>query len=229
MHRLLYLVRHGETDWNACGRWQGHTDVGLNSRGRAQALRAAEAMRGVAIAGIVSSDLARARETALIVAEALSLPLLYVDVALRERSFGCFEGLTREECEQQYPEAWGRWLAERRPPPGGEDQATLAKRVTTALVHVAQHVACDGTAALVVSHAAAIRAFVATVTGILPPPVANGEVWRASWDGRAFVVHGRWNPPAIDEAHHAATPAVREGDSTGSSQGMEPARSRSDS
>ncbi|MBV9947858.1 MAG: histidine phosphatase family protein, partial [Myxococcales bacterium] len=58
--RLLYLVRHGETDWNAALRWQGHTDVPLNANGRAQARLLAAWAREVGLAGIVASDLCRA-------------------------------------------------------------------------------------------------------------------------------------------------------------------------
>lgn len=212
MLRAVYLVRHGETDWNASGRWQGHTDVALNANGRAQALRVAEALRELAVAGVVASDLARAHETGRIVAEELTVPLVYVDEALRERSFGCFEGLTRSECELRYAEAWALWLAERRPPPGGEDQATLAKRVTRAIVTAAERVATDSAGAVIVSHAAAIRAFVGAQTGgPLPPPVANGEVWRATWDGQAFAIEGKWNPTAAQgprELTKSRTPPV---------------------
>ena len=194
MLRVLYLVRHGETDWNAAGRWQGQTDVGLNATGRTQAIQVADALRGRTIAGVVASDLGRASETARIVADAIGVPLVYLDSALRERSFGCFEGLTRQECEQRHPESWRAWLAERRPPPGGEDQAALALRVTGAVVKAAEHVAGEAAAVVVVSHAAAIRAFVAAATGTLPPPVANAEVRRVTWDGRAFTILGGWSP-----------------------------------
>ena len=64
--RLIFLIRHGETDWNAEGRWQGHTDVPLNQKGRTQALRVADALRKAGLGGVVSSDLSRARETAQI-------------------------------------------------------------------------------------------------------------------------------------------------------------------
>jgi len=193
-NRLIYLARHGETDWNAARRWQGQTDVALNAAGRAQALAIAGALRGVAVAGIVASDLARASETARAVAEALGVPLAYVDPALRERSFGCFEGLTREECEERHAEAWRLWVTERRPPPDAEDTARVAARMTTALAEVAERVAHEGAAAIVVAHGGAIRAFVHAATGTLPPPVANGEVCHIRWDGRDFAVLGRSQP-----------------------------------
>src|SRR5580698_2711061 len=100
--RLVFLARHGETDWNVAGRWQGHTDVPLNANGRAQALSVAEALRGAGLSGVVSSDLSRARETAKIVGESLGVEVAYLDADLRERTFGVFEGLTRDECEQRH-------------------------------------------------------------------------------------------------------------------------------
>ena len=67
MSRILYLARHGETDWNAAGRWQGQSDVPLNDLGRDQARRLGEALRDKGVTAIVSSDLSRARETATMV------------------------------------------------------------------------------------------------------------------------------------------------------------------
>ena len=91
--RIIYLSRHGETDWNAEGRWQGHTDKPLNDNGRGQARALAESLRRTGLAGVVSSDLLRARETAEIVAAALGLTIDYFDPDLRERTIGVFEGL----------------------------------------------------------------------------------------------------------------------------------------
>jgi len=90
MRRLLYVARHGETDWNVAGRWQGHTDVPLNDNGRAQARALAEGLRAHRLAGAVASDLRRAHETARIVAAELGIEVAYVDRELRERAFGVF-------------------------------------------------------------------------------------------------------------------------------------------
>lgn len=182
--RVLYLARHGETDWNAAGRWQGHTDVPLNETGRRQARELAPVLRAHGLAGAVSSDLSRARETAEIVAQSLGVPYAYADHELRERAFGVFEGLTREECVSQHPEAWRAWLEERRVPSGGETQEALATRVVAATARVALQVATDDAPALVVTHGGALRALVHAVTGEMPPLVRNGEVWRVTWAGR---------------------------------------------
>ncbi len=182
MRRLLYVARHGETDWNVQTRWQGHTDVPLNETGRAQARALAQALREVRLGGVVASDLARAHETARIVAAELGLAVAYVDPSLRERAFGLFEGLTREECETLHPEAWAAWLDGKRPPRGGEDHETLTARMVAAVARVARQVATEEAPALIVTHGGALRALVAAATGESPPPIANGAVWRVLWE-----------------------------------------------
>jgi broad specificity phosphatase PhoE len=180
--KLLYLVRHGETDWNSAGRWQGHTDIALNERGREQARRVAIVLRGTALAGIVSSDLVRARETAQIIAQQLGMELAYVDPTLRERAFGPFEGLTREECARLHAQAWRAWRQDQVAPPGAEDRPTLAARVAIGLRRAAEEVAREDAGALVVTHGGALRAAVRNALGAEPPPIANGAIWLVEWD-----------------------------------------------
>jgi broad specificity phosphatase PhoE len=104
----LILVRHGETDWNAQHRWQGHSDTPLNDAGRNQAgVLAGELER---VDAVYSSDLARARETAEILAERIGLEVR-LDPRLRERGFGAWEGLTTEEIEASFPDEQSRWRA----------------------------------------------------------------------------------------------------------------------
>src|SRR5260370_39864768 len=122
MRRVVYLARQGETDWNRVGRWQGWTDVPLNPTGEAQALALADKLRGRDIARIVASHLARARRTAEIVAGALSVSEIGIDAELKERGFGLFEGLTREECETRSPDEWSSYRASASLPPGSEPQ-----------------------------------------------------------------------------------------------------------
>jgi broad specificity phosphatase PhoE len=132
--RHLLLVRHGETDWNAAGRWQGQTDVPLNTTGRSQALALAARLRAESVRAVAASDLSRARGTAEIVGESLGLEVAFVDAALRERAYGDWEGLTRSECEARFPEEWARHVADpRTPPPGGESTDALLARVVPAI------------------------------------------------------------------------------------------------
>jgi probable phosphoglycerate mutase len=185
--RVLYVARHGETDWNVAGRWQGHTDVPLNSTGREQARALATRLAGVPLAGVVASDLSRASETGRIVAEELGLAFTYEDPRLRERSFGIFEGLTREECEQLYPEEWRGWLENRHTPRGAETQKDLSDRMLSGLGSAAETVARAGAGVLAVTHGGALRAAILAATGETPPPIANGAVWRMAWEGGAIV------------------------------------------
>ncbi len=181
--RLVFLTRHGETDWNVAGRWQGHTDVPLNETGRAQALRVADALRQAGLSGVVSSDLSRARETAQIVGMSLGIEVSYLDADLRERMFGIFEGLTRDQCERLHPAAWRAWVEEQRPAPGVERPEAVAVRVLAAIGRAAGRIARDDSPVLLVTHGGALRAAVRAATGTLPGPIANGAIWRIEWDG----------------------------------------------
>ncbi|HPK33194.1 MAG TPA: histidine phosphatase family protein [Ottowia sp.] len=90
----IIAIRHGETTWNADGRVQGHTDIGLSDTGRAQAQRLAQALAGRdRLDAIYSSDLARARDTAAAVGAAMGVAV-QLEQGLRERAFGRVEGTT---------------------------------------------------------------------------------------------------------------------------------------
>jgi probable phosphoglycerate mutase len=184
MSRIVFLARHGETDWNSSGRWQGHTDIPLNDTGRLQARLLAIRLRSFGVGAVVTSDLSRAHETGRIVAADLGVPVAYTDPGLRERSFGVFEGLTREQCESQHAEAWAAWLDHKRVPEGGETQESLSTRMMTAVARVATEIARAEAPALVVTHGGALRMVVSAVTGTMPAPVPNGSVWMLTWDGR---------------------------------------------
>jgi probable phosphoglycerate mutase len=182
---IVYLARHGETDWNAARRWQGHRDVPLNANGHAQAERLAERVRGLGVAGIASSDLSRARATAEIVARALGLTLGHIDTDLRERAFGCFEGLTREECTARYPDAWASYATDpRRFPPGGEDHDALIARMRRGVLRAAADLPSP---VLAIGHGGAIRALIGALRGARTGPVANGAGYRLAIEGEQFV------------------------------------------
>jgi len=158
----LLLVRHGETDWNRDGRWQGRSDTRLNDRGREQARQLAAKLDGVDV--VYSSDLARARETADIVAQQLGLDI-QVDARLRERGFGAWEGLTSEEIEQRFADAHRRWKAGEGP---GADDAepfdAFATRIHAFLEDVLRlH---PGESVLVISHGGSIRVIHALAAGL---------------------------------------------------------------
>src|SRR5262249_61705209 len=127
---IVYLARHGETEWNRQLRWQGGTDIALNDFGRAQAVDLAERLRPFAPARVHASDLSRARETGEIIAARLGVPFLGTDLRLNERRFGVFEGLTAAECEALHPDEWHRYLADRRLlPPVAEPLDEVTRRI----------------------------------------------------------------------------------------------------
>lgn len=158
----LLLVRHGETDWNRDGRWQGHSDTHLNDTGRRQAADLAAELDGVDV--VYSSDLSRARETAEILAARHGLPI-HVDPRLRERSFGNWEGKTVPQIEAEFAAAHARWLAGEGP--GAEDAepfADFAARVEAFLAEVlGRH---PGETVLIVSHGGSIRVIHAHARGL---------------------------------------------------------------
>jgi probable phosphoglycerate mutase len=161
----LLLARHGETDWNRDGRWQGQADPPLNETGRAQAHELAAALRDDGIAAVYASDLRRARETAEIVAGVLGLPV-DLDPRLREVDIGAWSGYTTAEVEQQFPDSSRRWRASdpAHAFEGGETYAAMGERVVEA-VHeiVRQH---DGERVLIVGHGGPIRSLLAHCAGI---------------------------------------------------------------
>ena len=192
--RILYLARHGETEWNRIGRWQGATDIPLSDVGRAQARLLAERLRDRRIARVHASQLSRALETAQIIAAHLGLPAPTVDPRLRERGYGAFEGLTREECAERFPEVWEQYLADRRAvPPGAEPQAEVTERMIGAMTEIAAEAArqLESGAILVVSHGGVIRSFIHATAGVVPPPLENGAVFRLRFEGGAFLTAER--------------------------------------
>ncbi|HLM64118.1 MAG TPA: histidine phosphatase family protein [Acidimicrobiales bacterium] len=127
----ILLVRHGQSEWNASGRWQGQADPPLTSHGRLQAREAAEALG--ALDAVWASDLRRASETALTIADVLGVGPVVLDEDLRERDAGEWSGLTRDEIDERYP----GYLAEGRRPPGWESDEDLLARGLRVLVRIA--------------------------------------------------------------------------------------------
>ncbi len=158
----LLLVRHGETDWNREGRWQGHSNTHLNDLGREQARRVARELPHVDV--MYSSDLARARETAEIIASELGLPV-QVDARLRERSFGAWEGLNADEIEARFAEAHALWRAGEGP---GADDAeafdAFGARVGSFLDDVLER--HPNETVLIVAHGGSMRVIHALASGL---------------------------------------------------------------
>ena len=126
--RSFYFLRHGQTAWNAEGRFQGHTDIPLNDVGLAQAREAARILARCPIDLVIASPLLRARKTAEIVSEALGKPLLFDD-ELKERHFGRFEGLIVNEVKAQFGLQPHERLAKHLPPDAEQWHETRARAV----------------------------------------------------------------------------------------------------
>ena len=138
MERLLFLFRHGETDWNRAGRLQGHTDTPLNTTGLAQAEALTKRLRPFRLDAVVSSDLARAWTTAQIVAEGLGIPVI-AEPGLREANIGDAEGLYWPEVKSRFgEELTERWFTDDNAAfPGGESGLETRLRGLAALRRLA--------------------------------------------------------------------------------------------
>jgi len=126
----LCIVRHGETDWNAGKRIQGHIDIPLSVMGHAQARAVGNALKDEGFAAIYASDLTRTRQTAEATAHLAKLPV-QLDPGFRERHYGVFQGLTYAECEARYPAAYACHKSRdpRFAPEGGESLLAFAGRL----------------------------------------------------------------------------------------------------
>lgn len=165
----ILLVRHGQSEWNAAGRWQGWADPPLSQLGRRQSRLAGKGLAGIDV--VVSSDLRRAVETAGLMAESLGVVPAPVEPRLRERDVGQWTGLTRQEIEQRWPEE----LSTMAQPPGGESSEALQARVLAATTDLAR--VYPDSSVLAVTHGGAIRSLERHL-GVDPDPLPNlGGAW----------------------------------------------------
>jgi probable phosphoglycerate mutase len=211
----LVVWRHGRTAWNATGRFQGQLDPPLDAEGRAQAARTAPHL----VAGgldrrsttVVSSDLVRAADTAAALTALLGVPLR-LDERLREHGLGCWEGLTRDQVAERYPEQYADWIAGRPVHGrGGEENAAVVARALAALADLP---AVD--VAVVVTHGGTAGRLMEALLGLGPQhrrvfgPLANcgwselvrqGERWRLTRHNCAVAVvpgDGYTGGPQVD-------------------------------
>ena len=156
----LLVVRHGQSEWNAVGRWQGRADPPLTMEGQRQAAAAARALGS--FDAVVASPLQRAAETATLIAEHLGIGPVLVEPDLMERDAGEWQGLTRGQIEMDWP----GYLEQGKRPPGYEPDDVMLERVMAALDRVAQR--AGGGEVLVVAHGGVVYTL----------EDACGEPWR---------------------------------------------------
>lgn len=167
----LLLIRHGETEWNRDQRIQGHLDVGLSERGREQARRLAPFLARDLPAVVHSSDLSRARDTALILARGEAE--VRSDPRFREANLGVFQGLSAPEIEATYPEEYRAWRSHSATnrPPGGETLEDLSARCMEGLRDTLRGA---GGVVMVVAHGGPIRIMACGLLGL--PVSAYGRL-----------------------------------------------------
>jgi len=137
LQRTWYLVRHGETEWNAASRMQGQLDSRLTPLGRAQAKQSGQLLARLGVDAIYASPLGRVRETLAIVAEDVPVPVVFDD-RLKEWSSGEWSGELHANLPGKWPDEWMAWVADRyhARSPGGENFVDLAGRARSFLADV---------------------------------------------------------------------------------------------
>ncbi|MTD41099.1 phosphoglycerate mutase GpmB [Erwinia sp. CPCC 100877] len=209
----VYLVRHGETQWNAERRIQGQSDSPLTAKGEQQAHQVAQRVRNMGITHVITSDLGRTRRTAEIIADACGCGIA-LDPRLRELHMGVLErrrldSLTGEE------EGWRQRLVNGTPDgriPEGESMTDVSERMHAALN------AClelpEGSRPLLVSHGMALGSLVSTILGL--PPYAerrlrlrNCSLSRVDYQHSPWLASG-WVVETAGDVSHLDAPALDE-------------------
>jgi probable phosphoglycerate mutase len=180
--RRIVLWRHGRTEWNATGRFQGQTDIDLDEIGRAQAWQSARRLAALEPDLLISSDLRRTRDTMAALAEITGKPL-QLDERLRETFAGEWQGLTGAEIASRYPEEYKAWRAgdPLLKVGGGETRQDVAERMAAAVRDIAARLADDGLAVLT-THGGAARLGIAALIGMPLERFTNiGGLSNGSW------------------------------------------------
>ncbi|WUD75630.1 bifunctional RNase H/acid phosphatase [Streptomyces sp. NBC_00510] len=197
------LLRHGETPLTADKRFSGSggDDPELSEKGLWQARRAADALaaRGT-VQAVVTSPLARCRQTAQAVADRLGLDVR-VDEGLRETDFGAWEGLTFAEVKERYPDELDAWLGSAKAaPPGGESFAAVARRVSLARDKLlARH---PGRTVLLVTHVTPIKTLVRLALGAPPESLFRMELSPAALSAVAYYGDGNASLRLLNDTSH---------------------------
>ena len=200
--RRVVLLRHGRTEWNATGRFQGQLDSPLDPVGKAQAIAAGVALVPMQADVLVSSDLQRALDTAAAVAAECALDV-GLDERLREIHLGTWQGLTRAEARAGYPEEYSRWqTGEDARRGGGETYAEVGARAAACVEDTLDGLGGDALM-LAVTHGGTARATIGTLLGMVPDtwwrlaPLSNCRWSLLADSGRGWRLeeHNAGSPP----------------------------------
>lgn len=188
---IIYIARHGETEWNAQGRIQGHTDINMSDKGRQQAQALAQRLSQISFDVAYSSDMSRTSETAQIVLGESGVPL-HTTPQLREYNKGVFEGLTVHEYARKYPDLYHASLLNDLDfaPIGGETIRQSTARMAQ-FVHSLKERHLDDTV-LIVGHGGSLRSFIVALLSL--PPEAN---WKFAMDNCALSIIRTYTDNAV--------------------------------
>ena len=196
----VILIRHGETEWNLCGRWQGHADSPLSNRGVKQAEALGKRMVNEKLDKIYSSDLERARHTFRLVGGLSGLAAEFKE-SLRERDLGVLEGLTTDEMLEKYPQEYQSFRNDGPDYqlPGGESFRQFFDRCSSALEDV---VACNiGKKILLVTHGGFLGAIFRYVLNISVSSERNFMLLNCSVN-RVEKTENGWNLLSWGDVSH---------------------------
>jgi probable phosphoglycerate mutase len=191
----IYLVRHGETEFNRMGVFRGRFDVELNEVGLKQARETGEALAGEGIEFILTSPLRRASVTAQTISKALGMGY-EVDEAFNNINLGSWQGVPKKKVMEDYPDAWKQWTRapEHLVVPGGESVEDVKKRASSRLVEIAE---AGGGAFAIVTHRSVIKVLAAFMLNVPPPYfwkfyTDNAAYCTFEYTGEGFVLTS-WN------------------------------------
>jgi len=187
----LFIVRHGETEWNTLGLLQGTSDIPLSSAGRDQAARMASTLSQLVgpDAVLVSSHLSRALDTGKALGAALGTDVA-VDARLRERAYGVWEGITPEQRERRWPREVAAWHAHGNPGiEGFEVHEQVAARMVAAISEYAQKAPGD---LVVFTHGSSARIGMMGLLGLSFEHRTLGNLGNTCWSRLRHRPDGRW-------------------------------------
>ncbi|QKJ85760.1 phosphoglycerate mutase GpmB [Paramixta manurensis] len=209
----VYLVRHGETVWNAARRIQGQSDSALTEKGEQQAQQVGDRVKSLGITHVIASDLGRTRRTAEIIADACGCPVT-LDARLRELNMGVLEQRPIDSLSEE-EESWRQTLVNGTVDgriPQGESMAELAARMQEALNACLELPA--GSRPLLVSHGMALGALVSTILGLPAHAerrlrLRNCSISRVDHQHSAWLASG-WIVETAGDVSHLDLPALDE-------------------